>query len=430
MRDLISKFLGHSLMSWLSFLLNFVIFFMVARKYGITGVGVIALYNLFSMNGLGGLLDLSLSTVIHRELTRANLNKRNLLLSVYIQFFFLLSLFLVSFVFLLNQMITLNEAVFWALLLMPTSLFFNLVKQKFYSESSFKTMGLFVILVDIARLSALSAAHDNDIHDLVFAYALPGHLYKLLISLIFLRRTFMLVSPKIMSSIMVQSFLMARFQIASRFVALATSQAERIIFSFVSLEALGAIEILTKIPNTIQRFTGIVSNIFITMFSKANLSLKEVRRDIRNSAIINTAGFTGASIIGILLAEEYFDLIAYEASSLVFASYIIMLISVTLLSFHFVFNLVLSYDVETDSIFRYKVLFAVAKISALLLCFNYFQPVAAVALAWIASSLAIVPFLGLYSRNKIFSAIQVTIMQLSILLTIGSSIVIYLIAIK
>ena len=69
MRDLISKFIGHSLMSWLSFLLNFVIFFMVARKYGITGVGVIALYNLFSMNGLGGLLDLSLSTVIHRELT-------------------------------------------------------------------------------------------------------------------------------------------------------------------------------------------------------------------------------------------------------------------------------------------------------------------------------------------------------------------------
>ena len=98
-----------------------------------------------------------------------------------------------------------------------------------------------------------------------------------------------------------------------------------------------------------------------------------------------------------------------------------MLVSTFLLSFHFVFNIVLSYNVATQSIFRFKVVFSVIKVGVLLLCLQIMPAVNALAMAWITSCLAIVPFLNLYKNFGIFAKFSVVSMQALILFTVSLS---------
>ena len=308
-----SKFITHSIVNWLSFLLNFLIFLLVAQKYGVAGVGSIALFNLFSINGLGGLLDFSLSAVMHRELTRANAMVKKLLLNIYSRFFLIVGAAVVVSALILQKLIQISDIIILALCLLPISLLFNVVKQKYYSEANFKLIGSFIILIDIIRLGLIYGINSANLQVLVNVYALSGAVVQCTILIVFFRLHFMKASTRKVNLIMRRSFYLGRYQIASRGTATVTSQAERIIFSFVSVEALGLIEILTKIPNTILRFTGIISNVFITSFSKEDLSQAHVQKNIRKSALLNSGGFFVLSCIASILAEKYFELVNTEA---------------------------------------------------------------------------------------------------------------------
>ena len=414
-------------MNWSSFILNFFIFLFVAQKYGAAGVGSIALYNLFSINGLGGLLDFSLSAVMQRELTRASTVMKVLLLNAYIRFFLFVGALVVTVSQLLKYFVTISEIIVLALSLLPLSLLLNVVKQKYYSEGNFNLIGTFILLIDLSRLGSVYWINTENINALVNSYAFSGAIMQCTILVAFLRYNFVQITTRKVNIIMKQAFFLGRYQIASRGTSILTSQAERIIFSFVSVEALGIIEIITKIPNTILRFTGIVSNVFITIFAKGDLGKLHVQNNIRHSALLNLAGFIILSMLAALLSEKYFSLVQMGKSDDILLTYNLMLVSISLLSFHFVFNIVLTYNVATSSLFRYKVLFSLIKVCTLLGCLQFMPAENALALAWIASCLSIVPFLNLYANYKIFSKFSVLTMQVMIMSVIFVSVLIILV---
>ena len=411
-------------MNWLSFLLNFLLFLYVAQKYGAAGVGSIALYNLFSINGLGGLLDFSLSAVMQRELTRASTMMKVFLLNAYIRFFLFVGALVAIVSQLLQYFVTISEIIVLALSLLPFSLLLNVVKQKYYSENNFNQIGFFILFIDLSRLGSVYWIDTENINSLVNSYAVSGAIMQCMILGVFLRHNFVQITKRKINIIMKQAFFLGRYQIASRGTTILTSQAERIIFSFVSVEALGVIEIITKIPNTILRFTGIVSNVFIANFAKEDLGELRVQHAIRHSALLNLAGFVLLSMLAAFLSENYFRWIDIGASNDILLTYNLMLVSISLLSFHFVFNIVLTYNVVTSSLFRYKVIFSLVKVGTLLLCLQFMSAENALALAWIGSCLSIVPFLNLYASYKIFSKFSVLEFQVLIISVVVLSVLI------
>lgn len=72
---ILNGFLTHSTITVASVVVNIAIFALVSRAYGVYGLGLVALFTLFSFAGLGALADLGLSPVMLRALSKGFVHK-------------------------------------------------------------------------------------------------------------------------------------------------------------------------------------------------------------------------------------------------------------------------------------------------------------------------------------------------------------------
>ena len=399
---ILNGFLTHSTITVASVVVNIAIFALVSRAYGVYGLGLVALFTLFSFAGLGALADLGLSPVMLRALSKGSFTSRYRLFWYLSLFFLIFGSLLILLMYFVSFIIDINWVIKLSIIILPIYLVMNLVKQKYYSEDKYFKIGLIVLIGDLIRLLSIYCSTFYAMA-LIWFYAIPQAIFILLFCLTEFKYNYFRFNICRLLKILKIMLHEARYQIGGNIIQLLGNHIERIIFSTISIEALGIVDAIMKIPKTLLRMTGITQNVIISHIVKTDFSrlsnFKYIQYIYTIVFLLLSSGFA-------FFQNEIFLLLSIELSGSDKQAFVILLSSICIMSFNFIFNFVIAKKVYMSSIFTYNILFFTLKGSVLILGFIFgFEPLT-IAFSWLVASLAVLPFLRIHVRLNIFSKVE------------------------